>query len=141
MTAAMILRYYEQSYPPSVWGGGQPPPNPNAPTITSIAPTSYVDPVFGQTLTVDGTLFDMNTSSVWIDGNSFASMWVSATQLTASVGGPDLFVGTHSVTVRQDDPDNPGGDQLESNAKVLTVTATVGTRSDDDDDDDDGSEA
>jgi alpha-D-ribose 1-methylphosphonate 5-triphosphate synthase subunit PhnH len=92
-----------------------PPPAP-APAITTLSPTSAAQNSAGFTLTVNGSNF-VNGASVRWNGNSRATAFVSATQLTATIASSDLLVaGSFPITVAN--PDNQT-----SNAVNFTVTA------------------
>lgn len=70
-----------------------------APAATSISPTSAVAGASGFTLTVNGSGF-VSTSVVRWNGGDRTTTFVSATQLTASIGASDLATaGTAPVTV------------------------------------------
>ena len=91
---------------------------PCAPTLTSISPTSVAMGGGPVTLTVTGTNY-VGTSSVWVDGTSRSTTYVSATLLTAVLPASDFAAsGTHTITVVTP---APGGGT--STAATLTVTA------------------
>jgi subtilase family serine protease len=86
------------------------------PTETSLSPNTAFLGGAGFTLTVNGTGF-INTSTVKWAGTSLPTTFVSATQLTATVGSQFLAVaGTPSITVTNS---KPGGGT--SNGLSVTV--------------------
>jgi hypothetical protein len=105
-----LSRYYDESYPPSIWT----PPPPDPPRITSINPTTGVisTPV---TITVTGTAFT-DQSVIWFGANALTTTYVSATSLTAD-GTLPATANVYSVNVR-----DPNGN---SNGSPFTVTATA----------------
>jgi len=108
-----LSTYYDESYPPSLWGGG-PTPLPD-PHIDSIDPVSGVVGV-AVTVTITGTNF-VPGSVVEADQAALPTVYVNATTLTVS--GTPLTPGTATLTVR-----NPNDE--ESNGVVFTVTAVAG---------------
>lgn len=105
-----LARYYDQSYPPSLWAGSG---GPVAPTLATIAPTT--SPVASQpfTLTATGTGITATTQIV-IDGAPKTTTYVSGTQCTTSVSG--LTTGVHTVGLREG--------TATSALQNLTITAT-----------------
>ncbi|MDX2030531.1 MAG: PKD domain-containing protein [Blastocatellia bacterium] len=93
----------------------------NNPTIASISPAMVGAGGAGFTLTVTGTNF-VSGSTVRIAGNSRATTFVSATQLTATIASGDIAAaGSFDITVL-----NPGN-ATASNAVKLEVVAPVAT--------------
>ena len=89
------------------------------PTLTSLSPTSAAagGPAF--TLTANGTNFVSNSTVLW-NGAAQPTTFVSATQLTASIGADDIATpGSASVTVRN-------ADAAVSNALTFTIGGTGG---------------
>jgi hypothetical protein len=88
-------------------------------TTTNISPISKTvgDPTF--LLTVNGTNF-VSGYVVSFNGNSRATNFVSATQLTATILASDLATGSFPITVI--DP-SPGGST--SNAQILSVHSII----------------
>src|SRR5207247_10418411 len=73
------------------------------PTLSSLSPSSAAagGPAF--TLTATGTNFVAGSTLLW-NGTARATTFVSATQLTASIGADDIATaGSASVTVRNPD--------------------------------------
>ena len=102
-------------------GGGGGTINP-VPVITTIAPmiATVGDPAF--TLTVTGSNFISGSVVNW-NGSSFATTFVSTTQLTAIVTAPLLSTaGTANITVFNA---TPGGGT--SNVVVFTISAPAAT--------------
>ena len=98
-------------------GSSQGPQNP-APTLTSISPTSAPAGSRAITLTVRGYDF-MSGSVVRWGGSDRTTVYVSSSQLTASIPPADLSIaGTQAVTVFNP---APGGGQ--SAAKNFTVSS------------------
>ena len=97
----------------ALFGGGTPPPPEPDPTIGSLTPATGVvgTPV---TVTVAGTNF-VSGSTVEVNGAAAPTIFVSATQLTASY--TPVSAGIKQITVR-----NPSG--MESGNSTFTVTAT-----------------
>jgi MSHA biogenesis protein MshQ len=94
--------------------------NNQAPTTTSISPSSKIvgDALF--TMTVNGTNF-VSTSVVNFNGSARTTTFVSATQLTATIPASDMTVaGTFNITVV-----NPAPGGGTSNAQVFTVVTPV----------------
>jgi uncharacterized protein (TIGR03437 family) len=93
----------------------------NNPTIASISPAMVGAGGAGFTLTVTGTNF-VSGSTVRIAGNSRATTFVSATQLTATIASGDIAAaGSFDITAL-----NPGN-ATASNAVKLEVVAPVAT--------------
>ena len=108
-----LARYYDESYPPSLWGGGTPGvPDPH---IDSLAPNSGSAAAGPIAVTVTGTNFEAG-SVVEVDQAALATTFVSATSLTTSYD--PATVGTKLFTVR-----NPN--EEESNSVPFTVAAEV----------------
>jgi hypothetical protein len=104
-----LAAYYDESYPPSVWGGGVDP------FIASLNPTSGSAAAGPILVTVTGTNFEAG-SVIEINQVAVPTTFVSATTLTTSydptVAGPVVF------TVR-----NPN--EEESNSVTFTVGAVT----------------
>ena len=101
------LGYYEQSYPPSLWGGGVDP------DITSLVPATGSAAAGPITVHVHGAGF-VSGSVVEADGAALPTTYVSATELTAPFD--PAAAGTVMFTVR-----NPSA--KESNSQPFTVGA------------------
>ncbi len=85
-----------------------------APTLTSLSPTNIEAGGASFTVTVNGTDF-LNGSTVRWNGVAHATIFMSATQVTASISADDIAtVGTAQVTVI-----NPDGSV--SNASAFTI--------------------
>ena len=92
---------------------------PAAPTLTSLSPSSAAAGGPGFPLTVNGSNFVSGSVVRW-NGASRTTSFVSATQLTATIGAADIAAaGSASVTVL-----NPGG--AVSNALTFTITGSPG---------------
>ncbi len=93
------------------------------PVVTSISPNTVVAGSPNITLTVNGTGFLNNNSTVTFNGVAKTTTFVSATQLTAAISSADLSAaGTFPVGV------TTTGAAALSNTKDFTVTAaTTGT--------------
>lgn len=102
--------YYEQSYPPSIYGPG---PGPVDPDITSLAPTTGSAAAGPISVQVHGAGFEAG-SVVEIDGAAQATTYVSATEL--SISFDPAAAGNVVFTVR-----NPS--DAESNSVPFVVTA------------------
>jgi hypothetical protein len=101
-----------------------PPPAANAPTITSLTPSSAIagSPMF--TLAVNGTNFN-SAATVQFNGNSLATTFGSSTQLTAVVPATDISApGTANITVS-----NPAGSGGLSSPSTFFIGASGGTSS------------
>ena len=90
----------------------------SGPVITTVNPASAAAGTSNLTLMVSGSSFLANSTVLW-NGNPLPTVFVSATQLTASVpasltGAP----GTNSITVS-----NPGGSS--SSALIFTLTGAA----------------
>ena len=97
-------------------------PNP-VPTTTSLNPTSATVGGAALTLTVNGTNFVAGSSVVRWNGANRTTMFVSASQLTASIPATDLATaGTASVTVF-----NPAPGGGTSNAQTFTISTSTST--------------
>jgi hypothetical protein len=108
-----LARYYDESYPPSLWGGGGPTlPDPH---ITTLAPNSGSAAAGPIAITVTGTNFEA-TSVVEVDQVALATTFVSATSLTTSYD--PATAGTKLFTVRNVNDE-------ESNSVPFTVAAEV----------------
>lgn len=94
-------RYYDESYPPSLWQSG----------VTNVAPATAIVGAAPFTLTVTGTGFT-DDSVVSFDGDARPTTFVSETQLTANVASPVGPARTVAVTV------STGG------SASFTITAT-----------------
>ena len=94
-------------------------PNP-VPTLTSLSPSLATAGSGAFTLTVNGTNF-ITTSVVNFNGNSRATTYVSATQLTAAILASDVAsAGSAPVTVTNP---SPGGGT--SNSATFTINAAA----------------
>ena len=100
-----LSRYYDESYPPSLWAPDS--------TVASINPNTAAVGAAPFTLTVTGTGFTAD-SVVSFDGDERPTTYVSATQLTAAIASPVAPARTVPVTV------DSGG------SSSFTVTAAVG---------------
>jgi uncharacterized protein (TIGR03437 family) len=90
--------------------------NTAAPTLTSLSPASVVADGLAFSLTVNGSGFVSGAIVQW-SGSTLATTFVSATQLTAQVPGPNTAAaGSADITVL-----NPAS--TASNALTLTVSA------------------
>jgi hypothetical protein len=88
-----------------------------APSIASISPTSTTACSLPVVLTINGTNFVNGATAKW-NGTPLATLFVSSTQLTATVPGTDTSAtGTFAITV-----DNPTPEAGSSNSKPFTVT-------------------
>jgi len=105
--------YYDQSYPPSLWGGGG--PGPNDPTITSLVPNTGSAAGGPITVHVHGTKFE-DGSEIEIAQQARPTTFVSPTELTTSYD--PVSAGTVQFTVR-----NPNDE--ESNSVPFTVGAVA----------------
>ncbi|MCU1241416.1 MAG: hypothetical protein JWO71_2142, partial [Candidatus Acidoferrum typicum] len=102
------------------------PPTPaaNAPTITSLFPSSAIAGGAAVSLTVTGTQFDP-AAVVQFNGSSLATTFVSSTQLQAAIPASDILTpGTASITVA-----NPPATGGSSSASSFFVGASGGTSS------------
>jgi hypothetical protein len=88
------IESHDESYPPSLWGGGSNP----TPVIGSIAPNTAVVNVF-TTYTVTGTGFTAS-SQVKLDGNPVPTTFVDSTHVTFGISA--LTIGVKPVTVTTD---------------------------------------
>lgn len=109
---------------PSPGGGSSPAAtfaiNNPAPAITSLSPNSATAGGAAFTLTINGTGF-INASSVWWNGSSRTTQFVSATQLTASIPASDIAsAGTASVVVQ-----NPAPGGGSSPASTFTISPVI----------------
>ena len=107
--------YFDQSYPPSLWGGGGGPGGPDDPTISSLVPATGSAAAGPITVHVHGTRYEAG-SVVEIDQAAQATTFVSATELTVSYD--PAAAGTVLFTVR-----NPNDE--ESNSSPFVVAALV----------------
>jgi YVTN family beta-propeller protein len=85
------------------------PPTPaaNAPTIASLTPSSAVAGASGFTMNVTGTNFSTSSTVQW-NGSPRATVFVSSTQLTATITSVDISAaGTASISVLN--PSSSGG--------------------------------
>jgi len=98
---------YQDSYPPSLWGGGGGP----ASAVVSINPATKAVGAAGFTMTITGTGFTSG-SKVSFDSDPRTTTLVSPTQLTAPIGGITGVARTVQVTV------STGG------SKPFIITAT-----------------
>lgn len=96
-------RYYDESYPPSLWQSG----------VTNVAPSTAIVGAAPFTLTVTGTGFT-DQSVVSFDGDARPTTFVDETELTATVASPVGPARTVAVTV------STGG------SASFTITATGG---------------
>jgi hypothetical protein len=85
---------YQDSYPPSLWGGG----GGGSGTVTTVAPSTAAVGAAGFTLTVAGTGFTAG-SVVSFDGDPRTTTYVSPTQLTAPIASPVGPARTVTVSV------------------------------------------
>jgi len=84
-----------------------PTPLPNAPTITSLFPSSAIAGGASVVLTLNGTQFDP-AAVVQFNGGALATTFVSSTQLQAMIPASDILTpGTASITVAN--PPSTGG--------------------------------
>jgi len=91
-----LARYYEESYPPSLWGGGGGPvlPDPHIDSLNPATGSAAAGPI---AITVTGTNFEAG-SVVEVDQVALPTTYVSATSLTTSYD--PATAGTHQFTVR-----------------------------------------
>jgi hypothetical protein len=90
-----LANYYDESYPPSLWGGGG--GGPLDPQITTLAPNTGSAAAGPITVTVTGSNFESG-SVIEIDQVAQATTFVSATSLTTSYD--PTVAGTVLFTVR-----------------------------------------
>ena len=106
-------------------GGGTSPPASLAisdpvPSISSLSPTNANAGAAAFTLTINGSNF-ISTSTVTWNGNSYATAYVSATQVTAAIPAADIATaGTASVTVV-----NPAPGGGTSSAANFTINGSI----------------
>jgi hypothetical protein len=106
-----LAGYYDESYPPSLWGGGTPGvPDPHIDTLAPSSGSAAAGPI---TITVTGSNFEAG-SVVEVDQAPVTTAFVSATSLTATYD--PSTTGTKLFTVR-----NPN--EEESNSVPFTVAA------------------
>jgi hypothetical protein len=109
-----VLDTYDNSYPPSILGGGG--GSPTDPHIDTVVPNSF--PVTTTTIiTITGRNFSIE-SVIEIDQLAVVGQANTEEEMIYNVVSGSLGVGTHQVTVRNID------DQ-ESNSVPIVVTATV----------------
>lgn len=106
-----LARYYDESYPPSLWAPPVPPP---APSVMSLTPNTGVIST-AVTVTVAGTDFT-DQSSVYFNAAEQPTTFVSETELSFTGTLPGT-ANLYSVQVR-----DPNGN---SNNLPFTVTATA----------------
>ena len=108
------IRAYDESYPPSVWGGGEPV----VPTLLSVTPNS--GPV-GSVVTVTGT--NLMSVFAWVFNpggwNSYPS---ASTDTEATMTVPGVAIGPATISASY------ANGMEDANSIPFTVTAT-GTRS------------
>jgi hypothetical protein len=104
-----LARYYDQSYPPSLWGGGA-AVDPHIDTLAPNTGSAAAGPI---AVTVTGTNFEAG-SVIEVDQVALPTTFVSATSLTTSYD--PATAGTKLFTVR-----NPNDE--ESNSVPFTVAA------------------
>ena len=81
-------------------GGGEPPPV--IPSLTAIAPSGAAVGSAKINLAVYGSNFTQNAAVQW-NGAALSAMWISATEMTATVPAADLTsAGAAKVTVVND---------------------------------------
>lgn len=107
--------YYDQSYPPSVWGGGVVDPD-----ITSLVPATGSAAAGPITVHVHGAGF-VAGSVVEADGAGLPTTFVSATELTAPFD--PAAAGTVMFTVR-----NPSAKESNSQPFVVGAEARAAKR-------------
>ncbi len=101
-----------------------PVPAPNAPTITSLTPSSAIAGGLSLPINIAGTNFN-SASTVQFNGNALTTTFVSSSQLTAAVAAADIFTaGTASITVA-----NPSASGGVSAASPFFIGTTGGTSS------------
>src|SRR5439155_8681705 len=99
-----------------------PPASNPVPTTTGLSPATAPAGGPGFTLTVNGSNF-VNGAMVRWNGANRTTTFVSATQLTATIGAADIVIaGTAQVTVF-----NPAPGGGTSNAQTFTIPASVST--------------
>lgn len=100
-------------------GGGQPPPPPQVtPALSSIAPSSAVAAGAAVNLSVFGSNFENGAAVDW-NGSPLSSLWVSASEMTASVPATDIAsIGSAKITVV-----NPGASGGTSAALTFHIIA------------------
>jgi hypothetical protein len=97
-------------------------PAPNAPTISTLLPSSAIAGGSGFTVTVTGSAFDP-AATVQFDGTALPTTFVSSTKLTATIAASAIAVpGTASVTVAN--PSSSGGVSAPSTFFVGTTGGT-----------------
>lgn len=97
----------------------EPPPNPD-PAITSVAPSSIPAGSPATELTVLGSGFVPASSARW-NGDPRTTVYVSATELRATLSAPDLAaMGSGTLKVR-----NPAPGGGNSNTVTVTITAPL----------------
>src|SRR5438552_3519687 len=100
--------------------GGDAAPPPNAPTLSSMSPSSAAAGSGAFTLAVNGTNFVAGSTVQW-NGAARATTFVSGTQLTAAIGAADVAAaGSATVTVM-----NPSGGGT-SNGLTFTISGGGG---------------
>jgi hypothetical protein len=107
---SIIDQPYQESYPPSLWGGGG---GAGDPAISSLAPSTLPASAGATAITVTGARF-VSGSVVEVNQAPVTTTYVSATQLTATFD--PTVAGTVTFTVR-----NPNDE--ESNGQPFVVTA------------------
>lgn len=108
---SMTERIYDESYPPSLWGGGG--TGPNDPHIDLLAPATGSAAAGAIAITVTGSKFDAG-ATVEVNNVAVPTTYVSATSLTTSYD--PAAAGTVMFTVR-----NPNSE--ESNSVPFVVSA------------------
>jgi hypothetical protein len=101
-----------------------PTPSPNAPTITSLLPSSAIAGGAAVVLTVNGAQFDL-AAVVQFNGAALATTFVSSTQLQATIPASDILTaGTASITVA-----NPPASGGSSSGSTFFIGASGGISS------------
>jgi hypothetical protein len=101
-----------------------PTPLPNAPTITSLLPSSAIAGGVSLVLTVSGTQFDP-AAVVQFNGGALATTFVSSAQLQAAIPASDILTpGTVSITVA-----NPAASGGSSSGSTFFIGANGGLSS------------
>lgn len=109
---SMTEHRYDESYPPSLWGGGG---GSGDPAVTTLTPATLPASAGATAITVRGSRF-VAGSVVEVNQAPVTTAYVSATQLTATYD--PTVAGTVQFTVR-----NPNAE--ESNSVPFVVTAGV----------------
>lgn len=107
---SIVDRPYEESYPPSLWGGGGGPDDPHIDTLAPATGSAAAGPI---AITVTGVRFE-DGAEVEFNQVAAPTTYVSATTLTTSYD--PSAAGTVQVTVR-----NPNDEESNSVAFLVTT--------------------